>query len=101
MVVSLGALHACMLSRDGRAFCWGANESGQVGTNALDEPRPVRVAGLGDVRFSRVSAGSKESCALTVEGLAYCWGNNDHGQLGDGMTRGRSSLAPVIGVPVP
>jgi len=40
-----------------------------------------------------VSAGAGFSCALRRDGAAFCWGDNDHGELGNG-TRG-SSLAPV------
>ena len=40
-----------------------------------------------------VSAGAGFTCALRRDGAAFCWGDNDHGELGNG-TRG-SSLAPV------
>jgi len=40
-----------------------------------------------------VSAGAGFTCALRRDGAAFCWGDNDHGELGTG-TRG-SSLAPV------
>lgn len=40
-----------------------------------------------------VSAGSGFTCALRRDGTAFCWGSNDHGELGNGA-RG-SSLAPV------
>ena len=40
-----------------------------------------------------VSAGEGFSCALRRDGTAFCWGSNDHGELGTG-TRG-ASLEPV------
>jgi len=40
-----------------------------------------------------VSAGSGFTCAVRRDGTAFCWGSNDHGELGNG-TRG-NSLAPV------
>jgi alpha-tubulin suppressor-like RCC1 family protein len=32
----------------------------------------------------RIATGGSQSCAVTTGGSAYCWGDNDYGQLGDG-----------------
>ena len=40
-----------------------------------------------------VSAGDNHTCRVTTAGVAYCWGNNFNGQLGDGSTT--PSLTPV------
>lgn len=40
-----------------------------------------------------ISAGEAHSMALDIEGNVYCWGDNQHGQLGDGSTD--QNLAPV------
>ncbi len=45
---------------------------------------------------SYLSVGASHSCALTVGGIAKCWGNNSVGQLGDGSTE--SSLLQAVSV---
>ncbi|MCI0687377.1 MAG: Ig-like domain-containing protein [Sporichthyaceae bacterium] len=56
----------------------------------------ARVLVLG---FFVVSAGLGHSCGVTIAGAAYCWGDNDHGQLGDGTTTDRIRPVPVAGPP--
>lgn len=83
--VSVGASHACALSRDGLAYCWGSNHSGQLGNGAPSERSgPVAVLGSG-LRFIELDLGGFHSCGLTGEGAAYCWGSNQLGQLGTGV----------------
>jgi serine/threonine protein kinase/alpha-tubulin suppressor-like RCC1 family protein len=80
-----GGMHSCLVSTDGRAFCWGGNDYGQLGTGATARtasPLPVG----GDLRFSTIAAGLSHSCAITRTGSVWCWGENDHGQLGDRTT---------------
>lgn len=44
--VDPGAEFTCGLTRDGRAFCWGGNRSGQIGgTAGTETSTPTRVAG--------------------------------------------------------
>ena len=46
--------------------------------------------------FAELTAGRDHTCGLTVDGLAYCWGSNEYGQLGDGAGGvGISQLLPV------
>ena len=42
-----------------------------------------------------VSAGDNFSLRLTPDGTVWAWGNNGHGQLGDGSFANRASPAPV------
>jgi alpha-tubulin suppressor-like RCC1 family protein/uncharacterized protein YjdB len=47
--------------------------------------------------FTTVAAGLFSSCALSPAGRAYCWGDNDAGQLGDGTTADRHAPVAVAG----
>lgn len=78
--------HACGVALDDETYCWGSNDSGQLGTDsvAFSTPTPVRVDT--DVRFASVTAGGAHSCGLTADGRAHCWGDNRWGQLGDAST---------------
>jgi hypothetical protein len=45
---------------------------------------------------SVVTAGYEHTCALKSDGTAYCWGDNEYGQLGDGTQDSRSLPTPVV-----
>jgi hypothetical protein len=88
--------HACGVEAEtGRGYCWGPNESGQLGDGTtIDRLAPTLVAG-GRLRFSSISPGRAVTCGLEAQtGSAYCWGSNAFGQLGDGTTTAR--LGPEI-----
>jgi alpha-tubulin suppressor-like RCC1 family protein len=84
--VSAGFGHTCALS-GGRAFCWGRNDRGQLGSARVDEqcegvactPSPIPVSALDG--FTSISAGGDHTCGM-AGGSAYCWGSNQYGQLG-------------------
>ena len=96
-----GTEHACGLSADGHAFCWGSNRLGQLG-DGDDSPNvktgPVAVATT--EAFVAISAGANHTCALTPEGVAYCWGLNLTGELGQVIVADRCDGFPCNRRPV-
>jgi alpha-tubulin suppressor-like RCC1 family protein len=55
---------------------------------------PATVPGLSAVK--QVSNGGLlDICALEHDGRVFCWGRNDHGEVGDGTTAERHSPSPV------
>ncbi len=93
--IAAGWLHSCGVTTAGAAYCWGGNQRWQLGTNTTDTTSsPIPVAVSGGLSFSQLSLGSVYSCGLTVDGSAYCWGDNSTGQLGDGTRTSR--IAPTI-----
>ena len=89
--LSAGGYHTCGLASGGVAYCWGANDYGQLGVGSTTGPeqcggRPcstVPVAVTGGHTFTSLSAGALHTCGVTDTGAAYCWGRNDRGQLGN------------------
>ena len=91
--IEAGRTHSCGLTAAGTAYCWGANQNGELGNgfDGIASAPPVLV--LGGHTWAVVRPGSSSTCGVTTSGNGYCWGKNGQGQLGDGTTTG--SLVPV------
>lgn len=99
-----GLIANCALTATGAAYCWGNNEWGQLGTSnptytcpsqphpeCSPFPEPVS----GGLVFRSVSTHVGHTCAMTRDGLAYCWGSGAWGQMGDGDPRDHISYTPI------
>lgn len=86
--IDAGGTHTCGISADQGVYCWGSNLSGQAGwsldAESLDTPQPVALPG----KAIDIATGAAHSCALLSDRAVYCWGDNSHGQLGDGTGTG-------------
>lgn len=102
--------HTCAITPAGEAYCWGLNSQGQLGTptpeicrvilsNLPCSTSPVPVSA--HLRFRSLDAGFVHSCGVSTDGLAYCWGSNDYGQLGNGTTTSSTAPVPVASPPAP
>lgn len=73
--MSAGGSETCGLSGRGEVFCFVANDL------ALAAPRrPKRFDS--DHAFIALAIGLGHTCAVGTDGRAYCWGNNNAGQVG-------------------
>ncbi len=91
--LATGYSHTCARTGDASLWCWGSNDSGQLGDGTTqDHLTPQRVSALGS-NVAEVSAGDLFTCARKTDGTLWCWGNNVSGQLGDGTTF--DSLTPL------
>jgi alpha-tubulin suppressor-like RCC1 family protein len=95
--IDSGRDFTCAIAGGGVAHCWGANVAGQMGAGPDAEslsrvPLPV----VGNLVFADISASSLEhACGVTADQVSvYCWGRNDHGQLGNG-TSTQSNTKPT------
>jgi len=81
--------YSCSMS-DGKAYCWGDNTYGQLGNNSTSQSNvPVAVdtsGALSGKTILAISAGNSHVCAIASDNQAYCWGNNNNGQLGNNST---------------
>jgi alpha-tubulin suppressor-like RCC1 family protein len=91
-----GRAHVCARTAQGEVYCWGGNGSGQLGDGSRERSvHPHRVPGVEGAEA--LAAGDDHTCALrTKEHDVVCWGQNAHGELGDGKTDDRAMAKPVI-----
>lgn len=98
--ISPGESHTCAVTTSQRAYCWGLDSSGRLGTGTLPglQRAPVAVQQLGDVAFSAISAGLIGTCALTTTGRLYCWGAGAVAGAGSGALLAPTQAAQPSGV---
>ena len=90
--VEPGATHTCILLDDGGVMCWGRDNLGQLGNGDTSDTihAPSSNVELPEGRAATdLSVGDHHSCALLDNGSIACWGQNNHGQLGDNTTTNR------------
>jgi alpha-tubulin suppressor-like RCC1 family protein len=117
--LSVGLEHVCAIETGGAVYCWGSNKEGQLGvadtgypgcsrgnpwlTPCSNVPLAVETsllftsidAGLGSGAGGESAWGSGHNCGIAADGVAYCWGANHSGELGDGSFTGSSSPVRV------
>ena len=100
--ISVGLDHICAISSTDEAVCWGRGRYGKLGIGPggslgvienLMTPRPVN----GDTSFASLATGVFQTCGITTDSKAYCWGRNGSGQLGDSTTTMRTEPVAVSG----
>lgn len=96
--IAAGGAHSCAVTTANVVYCWGSNTDGQLGDNSTAaSTEPVQLA-LPGFTASAITAGANFSCALRAsDGVAFCWGDNQFGQLGDGSTTDRLTPVNVTG----
>jgi alpha-tubulin suppressor-like RCC1 family protein len=93
--------HVCAI-KSGEVYCWGDSNNGRLGDGRAivnsqgPQLTPVKVVNLTNV--TAIAVGRSHSCAIVRTAERWCWGSNDHGQLGNEAVGSQSSVpVPVIG----
>jgi alpha-tubulin suppressor-like RCC1 family protein len=100
--------HTCARKTDGTLWCWGNNQYGQLtGSDAGPQLAPIPVTSLGGTvariylpsAVGTISSRTAFTCVRRTDASLWCWGNNEHGQLGTGDNATRRmpvSVAPQV-----
>jgi len=95
--MSVAGNYSCSIDSNGKVYCWGDNGQGYLGNNSTTQslvPVAVDTTGvLSGKTVKSISSGSDHTCVIASDDLAYCWGYNWAGALGDNSTTRR--LVPV------
>jgi alpha-tubulin suppressor-like RCC1 family protein len=102
-ITSSGGFYNCGLEKNGKIYCWGFNSLGSLGNDSNEDseiPVSVSIPENGDLHaFTSISSGNNSSCGLTLVGVAYCWGDNRNGVLGNGMSNTPSKIPVAVAAP--
>ncbi|XP_059454219.1 PH, RCC1 and FYVE domains-containing protein 1-like [Corylus avellana] len=85
--IACGVKHASLVTRQGEVFTWGEESGGRLGHGVgkdVSQPRLVETLASTSVDF--VACGEFHTCAVTMAGELYTWGDGTHnaGLLGHG-----------------
>jgi hypothetical protein len=93
--VQAGGGHACARLGDGGLSCWGNDNTGQLGRIAatMIDRTPGSVAL--PAAAAQVTTGEFHTCARLADGTVQCWGLDNVGQLGRGVTSASPEAVPA------
>jgi alpha-tubulin suppressor-like RCC1 family protein len=93
-IITAGGGITCGLSEND-AYCWGDGVKGLGdGTTTSPQSSPSKVSGSKE--WHNIYAGDKTICAIDDTSAAYCWGQGDAGQIGDGNAYAGAVTTPVL-----
>ncbi|MDI3290533.1 hypothetical protein [Polyangium sp. 15x6] len=91
--IGAGGNHTCAIRSDNAVFCWGLNDSRQLGDGTTtNRSAPTEITDAAGA--IKIDGGQVSTCALFEEGVK-CWGSDTLGQLGNGAPASGSSSTPV------
>jgi len=103
--VAAGDRHSCAVTKLGNVYCWGLNDSSQLGNATISTTcpygsgtmpctgSPVQIAVTG---IQRIYAGGATTCGIDAAGSAWCWGNNGECELAQGSNDPVSTPVEIL-----
>ncbi|XP_058083876.1 PH, RCC1 and FYVE domains-containing protein 1-like isoform X2 [Magnolia sinica] len=85
--IACGSKHAVLVTKQGEVFSWGEESGGRLGHGVeADVTHPKLVNALSGMNVELVACGEYHTCAVTLSGDLYTWGDGtlDSGILGHG-----------------
>ncbi|KAL6187678.1 hypothetical protein ACLB2K_039074 [Fragaria x ananassa] len=85
--IACGARHIVLITRQGEVFSWGEESGGRLGHGVeADVSHPKLISTLSGMNVELVACGEHHTCAVTLSGELYTWGDgaNNFGLLGHG-----------------
>ncbi|KAA8540950.1 hypothetical protein F0562_024912 [Nyssa sinensis] len=85
--IACGSKHAVLVNKQGEIFSWGEESGGRLGHGVeADVSNPKHIKALSGLNIESVACGDYHTCAVTLSGDLYTWGDGTHnfGLLGHG-----------------
>ncbi|RWR76952.1 FYVE zinc finger [Cinnamomum micranthum f. kanehirae] len=85
--IACGGRHAALVTKQGEIFSWGEEAGGRLGHGVdSDVSHPKLIDALGSTNIELVACGEYHTCAVTLSGDLYTWGDGTYnfGLLGHG-----------------
>ncbi|KAM7278917.1 hypothetical protein ACFE04_006051 [Oxalis oulophora] len=85
--ISCGGTHAALVTKQGEVFSWGEESGGRLGHGVdSDVLHPKLIDALSNTNIELVACGEYHTCAVTLSGDLYTWGDGTYnfGLLGHG-----------------
>ena len=85
--IACGGQHAALVTKQGEIFSWGEESGGRLGHGVdSDVPHPKLIESLSNTNIELVACGEYHTCAVTLSGDLYTWGDAtyNYGLLGHG-----------------
>jgi alpha-tubulin suppressor-like RCC1 family protein len=111
--IAAGSFNTCAVAGTNNVvYCWGENDTGQLGNNTVDNPTllqhpnpvavchttgcPTTLTNNSNGGIKDVAVGADHVCAVDGNGIVYCWGYNNAGQAGTTPNSPTNVPLPVI-----
>ncbi|XP_062222418.1 PH, RCC1 and FYVE domains-containing protein 1-like isoform X2 [Phragmites australis] len=77
--IACGEKHAAIVNKQGQVFSWGEESGGRLGHKTSDSvSHPKIIESLASTPVKAIAFGAKHTCAVSVSGELYEWGEGIH-----------------------